>query len=78
MLEYNVFIEDPSEFSSSFVAALSLFLATRIAPALRVNAEIIKDVNKQFFMWLFEAGGKELREGREDPMPDSELVTSRA
>ncbi len=76
--QYNQKITDPAEFDATLAHAISLLLGTLIVTPLRVKADVAANVVKLYQAWQAEASGKALREGREDPMPNSEFMSVRA
>ena len=73
----NYIVTDPNKFSSSFVQAGAMGLASHVAMPLRVDANITKFVQAQFTNWLAEAVNFKQREQRDDPEPNSEMQTVR-
>lgn len=76
-LEYNLDITDPTLFTATFTQAFAMALAAHVAMPLRVSPDIVSNAQKQFQGWLAEAATFSIREGQEDPEPESQFVSVR-
>jgi hypothetical protein len=76
VLEYNVLVEDETQFTSLFAQALAWCLASHIAIPLKANADIAKNATLMFQAWAMEASSHDGSEYFE-AQPDSEFVRAR-
>lgn len=74
---YNHDITDLNLFSITARQALSLLLATHIAPQLRVKADLAKLTQDYFSIWSSEAGSLTLGEPQPDQERESQFVNAR-
>lgn len=77
-IEGNRLITDTNLFSSTFVMALSLFIASHIVTSLRVKQSMVDSVNKKWATWLSEAQTQDKAERQDDTPADSEFVSARS
>jgi hypothetical protein len=78
ILEVNIDVEEPAEFSATFSDALSLFIATRAGPRLNCNAQIMQIVERSWMMWQGEAIAQNITQSQQDPMPTSSFAAARS
>lgn len=76
-LDFNFNQEDVSLYSATMTQAHAMALAAFVAPALRVDANIMKAAQQAWTLWLAEAANQSFSEKQEDPLPESEFVTAR-
>ena len=77
LLDMNQLIEDPTFWDPAFAEAHSLYLALRIAPALKVDSKVLQALQQQWFTWNDEAALSAMEEGQPDPEGASQLQSIR-
>lgn len=74
---YNHKIEDLNLFTTTAIQALSLLLATHIAPPLRVKANLTELMQQFYSVWNSEAASLSLGEPQPDQEVESQFVNVR-
>lgn len=76
-LDFNFNQDNVELFSATFTEAIVTGLMAHIAPALRVDANIMAAAQQGWRLWLAEAANQAMTERQEDPMAISEFQAVR-
>jgi hypothetical protein len=70
-------VTNTNVYPPDFVSVLAWRLAMEIGGPLKARADLIANARNEYFLWLSRASARDMNEGRDDVVPDSESIAVR-